>query len=221
MAVRKLLEKGADVNARQVILRSSRRSFVRYSPQIPGDGGAPLHLAINRGHERVISVLLEAEDIDVNARLCIITHEEEKEETLLHAAVRADNEMAVRKLLAKGADVNAKRVMLRSPRKSFVRYSPQRPGDGDTPLHLAINIGHEHVALVLLEAEKIDVNARCRINNEKEETLLHAAVRANSEVIVRKLLAKGADVNARQVMLRSSRKFFVRYSPQSPGNGEC
>ena len=147
------------------------------------DDATPLYLAIDRGHEGVIRVLLEAEDIDVNAN--------NGEETLLHAAARMGNEVAVRKLLEKGADVNARRST-----------------DDATPLYLAIDRDHESIVIVLLEAEDIDVNAKCRINNEDEETdsseseeeqetLLHAAARMGNEVAVRKLLEKGADVNAR------------------------
>ena len=168
VAVKKLLEKGADVNAE----RST-------------DEATPLYLAITRGHENVAIILLEAEDIDPNARCCINEDEEtdsseydEEQETLLHAAARMGNEVTVRKLLEKGADVNA-----------------ERSTDEATPLYLAITRGHENVAIILLEAEDIDPNARCCINDEEQETSLHAAARMGNEVTVRKLLEKGADVN--------------------------
>ena len=168
MAVKKLMEKGANVNVK----RST-------------DEATPLYLAITRGHENVAIILLEAEDIDPNARCCINEDEEtdsseydEEQETLLHAAARMGNEVTVRKLLEKGADVNA-----------------ERSTDEATPLYLAITRGHENVAIILLEAEDIDPNARCCINDEEQETSLHAAARMGNEVTVRKLLEKGADVN--------------------------
>jgi ankyrin repeat protein len=160
MAVKKLMEKGANVNVK----RST-------------DEATPLYLAITRGHENVAIILLEAEDIDPNARCCI---NDEEQETSLHAAARMGNEVTVRKLLEKGADVNV-----------------ERSTDEATPLYLAIDRDHASIVIVLLAVEGIDVNAKCRINedDEEQETLLHAAARMGNEVAVRKLMEKGADVN--------------------------
>ena len=58
------------------------------------------------------------------------------------------------------------------------------------------NAGEQEGTQVLLDDPRLDPNARGRINN-REETLLHAAARAENQMAVIKLLAKGASVNAR------------------------
>ena len=58
------------------------------------------------------------------------------------------------------------------------------------------NAGEQEGTQVLLDDPRLDPNARGRINNGKE-TLLQTARRTGNEVAVRKLLAKGADPNAK------------------------
>ena len=71
----------------------------------------------------------------------------------------------------------------------------QRSPDGWPPLHLAAHFGHGDALDALLEA-KADVHGRS--TNSEANTALHAAMagRANARIISR-LLARGADVNAR------------------------
>ena len=75
---------------------------------------------MREGEQEGTEILLEDPKLDPNAKCRSINNGKATEATLLHAAVKADNELAVRKLLEKGADVNAK-----------------RDSDGVTPLHIA------------------------------------------------------------------------------------
>ena len=63
-------------------------------------------------NKKSTEILLEDPKLDPNAKCRSINNGKETEATLLHAAVKADNELAVRKLLEKGADVNAKAVLM-------------------------------------------------------------------------------------------------------------
>lgn len=71
----------------------------------------------------------------------------------------------------------------------------QRSPDGWPPLHLAAHFGHGDAVDALLEA-RADVHARS--TNGEANTALHAALagRAGARIVSR-LLARGADVNAR------------------------
>ena len=200
VTVKKLLEKGADVNVK----RST-------------DEATPLYLAIDRDHESIVIVLLAVEGIDVNAK-CRINEDDEEQETLLHAAARMGNEVAVRKLMEKGADVNEMSTdyLTLMPKYALEgdslttedAYQASEAGsddlreiwnqeveveEGDTPLHLAIDRGHEGVVRILLKARNIDVNARSRDG----ATPLHAAAGKNNPEVVKLLLNAGAEVNNR------------------------
>src|ERR1041384_7680901 len=92
----------------------------------------------------------------------------------LLSAVKEGNLAAVRKLLAKGADVNAS------------------DANGLTPLMAAISGGNSEIVQVLSSAGA-DVNAR----TVDGYTALHVAAVDREIHIVERLIALGADVNAR------------------------
>jgi len=94
-------------------------------------------------------------------------------DALLEAARRGELE-AVRELIGRGADVDAKR------------------GDGMTALHLAAERGHAEVAGALIDAGAA-VDAGTRIGRY---TPLHVAVRGGHGAVVVRLLDAGADPNA-------------------------
>jgi len=83
----------------------------------------PLHLAVRRGYNEVIGLLL-AQGADVNAK-------NEAGVTPLHTAVQEGYKEVVRLLVAKGADVNAK------------------TNKGDTPLYEAVRQGDKEVVQLL------------------------------------------------------------------------
>ena len=56
---------------------------------------------LREGEQEGTEILLEDPKLDPNAKCRSINNGKETEATLLHAAVKADNELAVRKLLGK------------------------------------------------------------------------------------------------------------------------
>ena len=81
---------------------------------------------------------------------------------------------AVKRFIADGVDVNAKR------------------GDGTTALYVASYYGHREVVELLL-ADGANVN----VNDKGGATALHAASQEDHREVVEALLAKGADINAK------------------------
>jgi cytohesin len=99
------------------------------------------------------------------------------QETPLHKAAAAGDKELVVRLLAEGAEVNAK------------------DKDGQTPLHFAAKKGHLDVAELLL-SKGADVNAK----EQDGDTPLHGVAPFGEEELAELLLAKGADVNAMGAM---------------------
>ena len=94
--------------------------------------------------------------------------------TLLHAFVNQGNELAIRLLLYKGADINAK-----------------ARSDGYTPLHVAIE-SHNSLMVALL----LDNGADPLTQDAKEMTAWALAICHGNEEVVKTLVARGIDVNA-------------------------
>ena len=156
----------------------------------------------NAGEQEGTHVLLDDPRLDPNARGRI----NNREETLLHAAARAENQMAVIKLLAKGASVNA------------------RSTDGAAPLHEAAGEKNQEVVRLLLDAGA-EVNNQhgqwaslSRVPNynhfvslldqlQQSNTIenrdgispLHIAAASGNAEVLTLLLNRGADVNASNV----------------------
>jgi uncharacterized protein len=120
---------------------------------------------------------------------------------LLVAAYRRDT-AAIAQLLAGGVvptlyeaaalgDVACIRTLARATPAAVGERSP----DGWPPLHLAAYFGHGDAVDALLEAR---ADVRAYSTNEEGNTALHAALAgARDPRIVGRLLARGADVNAR------------------------
>jgi uncharacterized protein len=120
---------------------------------------------------------------------------------LLAAVYRADR-ATVEELLAAGAaptlyeaaalgDAARIRALARATPANLAQRSP----DGWTPLHLAAYFGHGDAVDALLEAR---ADIRAYSTNDEGNTALHAALAGRRDLrIVSRLLAGGADVNAR------------------------
>ena len=65
---------------------------------------------------------------------------------------------------------------------------------GETVLHKAVELGSQEQVDFLLKFENINVNCK---NKEYKQTPLHKAVKQGNQEIIDSLLAKGADVNAK------------------------
>ncbi len=176
--VRLLLEAGADPN------QAGRKSQT------------PLMWAAARGNAETISLLLAAK-ADPNVAL-------ESGFDALFFAVRGGHRDAVRELLAAGLDVNG----VRTPAKP--NGTAMRPGT--SPLMLAVENGHFELALDLLAAGADPNDQRSGFTPLHAITWVRKAVRGDgpdgiptprgsgavvSLDFVRRLVASGADVNAR------------------------
>ncbi len=179
--VRLLLNRGADINARST----------SQNPVQARAGNSPMHDAVARGHEEVVGLLL-ARGGDVGAR-------SGRRMTPLHLAAGAGHAGIVRRLLDRGADL-----------ASF-------GDDGLTPLH-AIAAGGEVPSAELLLEHGADVNVRSKPSSLLPITVaslkpnpwgaggntpLHLAVLAERPGMVKILLRRKADVDARNDLGRT------------------
>ncbi|XP_008296114.1 ankyrin-3-like [Stegastes partitus] len=134
------------------------------------DGFTPLAVALQQGHDQVVSLLLE-NDTKGKVRL-----------PALHIAARKDDTKAAALLLQNdhNADVESKMMVNRTTESGF------------TPLHIAAHYGNINVATLLLNrGAAVDFKARNDI------TPLHVASKRGNSNMVRLLLERGAKIDAR------------------------
>jgi ankyrin repeat protein len=175
--VEALLDKGADINARNLYgdtaLHAAARgghvgsveALLAKGADInaeASDGDTALILAARGGHVGCVEALL-AKGADINAK-------NSNGDTALHAAARGGHVGCVEALLAKGADINAE------------------ASDGDTALILAARGGHVGCVEALL-AKGADINAK----NSNGNTALIFAAYKNHVDVVKLLIRSGAD----------------------------
>lgn len=176
-AVQALLTRGADVNSK-----------------LPG-GQTALMWSAAEGHTAVVDALLAAK---ANVQASV--------DTGLNAllfAVRAGHLDTVRALLKSGMDINA----VTTPTKTGNKL----PKKGNSPLTLAVENGHFEVAAALLDLGANPNDLRCGyaplhilswirkpdIGEDEGDPIPEDHGNVTSEQLIRKLVAKGADVNLR------------------------
>ena len=180
-AVKYLVEKGADINVKDMwgetslhyACRKGHLEVVKYLVE-KGEGihaknkygNIPLYLACQHGHLEVVKYLVE-KGADVNAK-------NKYGNTPLHYACREGHLEVVKYLLKKRADVNAAEK------------------DGIIPLHWACEKGHLEVVEYLLE-KGADMNAK----NKDGYSSLYLAAQNSHVGAIKLLLEKGADVQAK------------------------
>lgn len=171
-----LLTQKADVNA--------RRPKGVHARGLEEPGGGPLHDAVARGHNAVVVQLIKG-GADVNLR-------SSTRNTPLHLAGAKDRTPIVKALVAAGADVNA--------------FSD----GGLTPLHAVAAGGDvESAALLLDRGAEVNIaskppagnavlpRSRALIRRPSANTPLHMAAMADRLDMVKLLLARNADANAK------------------------
>ena len=130
----------------------------------------PLSWAAGNGHEAVVQLLVERDDVDINAK------DHHRGWTPLLLAAEYGHEAVVRLLVERDdVDINAKDT-----------------DDGWTPLILAAKNGHEAVVRLLVERDDVDINAK---DNDGKTPLIWAA-RNGHEAVARLLVERdGVDIN--------------------------
>jgi uncharacterized protein len=183
LAITSFLDAGMDVNTRDetsgqtaLILASSRGALETAKTLLQGradpnlkdkSGSTALFRALQNRHDEVGDLLLAQPSLDLNARGL-------NGVSVLIAYVARSRADKVAKLLERGVAVNL------------------QDADGDTPLHIAAQVGNLEV-LQLLLAKGANVNAK---NNVGGTPLMWAAV-YDHEAVTRALIDHGADVSAK------------------------
>ncbi|CAG06539.1 unnamed protein product [Tetraodon nigroviridis] len=151
------------------VLESSTNSSTTNGASVR-DGFTPLAVALQQGHDQVVSLLLEN---DTKGKVPL---------PALHIAARKDDTKAAALLLQSdhNANVESKMMVNRTTESGF------------TPLHIAAHYGNINVATLLLNrGASVDFKARNDI------TPLHVASKRGNTNMVRLLLERGAKIDAR------------------------
>lgn len=177
-----LLEKGADINAKEGFKRTPLhfaassghdeivRLFIAKGAYLNEKDSfilTPIFRAAYSGHQSIVEMLLS---VGIS-----ISTTEKNGVTLLHAAALSGNPELVEMLLDKGIGRNVRN-----------RY-------GKTPLHFAASRGHKAVINLLF-----DRGADINLKSLDGRTPLHTAVDCDQPEIIELLKAKGADISPRE-----------------------
>ena len=132
----------------------------------------PLSRAAENGHEDVVRLLIERNDVDTNAR-----DDDHNGHTPLSLAAENGHEAVMRLLIERDdVDINSKN-----------KY-------GRTPLSLAARNGHEAVTRLLIERDDVDINSK----GVDERTPLSLAAESGHEAVVRLLIERvDLDINSK------------------------
>lgn len=180
-------------------------------------GRTALHIAVlSHAEPEIINFLVKA-GADINAR-------DKNGDSPLHIAVRENDRANGEVLLAHGADVFYPNVTGDSPLRSALMHKGGREdwvlnsrvikasdGAGNTPLHLAAEWQIDTIITFI-----VDKGGNLNARNANGETPLFSAVKADSAVIVKIMLARTgdrrADINARDFLGNTALHACIRWS---------
>ncbi|OBT40870.1 hypothetical protein VE00_09521 [Pseudogymnoascus sp. WSF 3629] len=172
-------------------------------------GQQAIHLAAERGNERVVNLLLQGQDADPD--------------TALHRATWGGSEAVVKLLLRAKAEPNIQDSMgwtslhwaVQYNHEGIVKHLLKGKADPDiqckdkkTALHIAVDRGYASVTELLLEG-KADFNIQCKDNKTAldiaakrnytsvVQPLLPWAAKEGHEAVVKLLVEKGTDINVK------------------------
>ncbi|MFH1882065.1 MAG: ankyrin repeat domain-containing protein [Planctomycetota bacterium] len=178
--LKKLIEKGTDVNAKD------------------SSGQTALHYAAREGYKEIIELLLE-NGADVNIRVKYYNL------TTAEIAMNNNHNKVVELLIAKGADISPLHLALymkdEAKAKSLIEGGAdvnERTPYGNTPMHRAVVAGLKDIVELLI-AKGANVNAK----DNWDWTPLHSAAEEGHRELAELLIAKGANVNARDPLDRT------------------
>ncbi len=212
-AVQLLLQKGADMKARNIYKHTALRNAAMFEHEVvlqlllknganietKSNNESSLIWAASEGYERIVRLLLE--------KGANIETKDRKERTALIAAAHRGNEEMVRLLLEKDADIEAKYKFKKTAliwtarwgKEEVVRLLLEKGANTEakdelerTALLLAAYWGREEVVRLLLEK-----GANIEAKDNLERTALIVAAERGNEEVVRLLLEKGANIEAK------------------------
>ena len=157
-----------------VKMRQALEGGINPNQRLYEDGIKALHIAAGRGHQEMVSLLLQQPGIELNPKT------QDRGNTPLHlAAFHGHLEVVALFLQQPGIELN-----------------PKTQNKGNMPLHLAAFHGHQEVVALLLQQSGIDTNAACL----QGWTALHnAAYRSQEEIVALLLDHPGIEAGASDI----------------------
>ncbi|TNE30237.1 MAG: hypothetical protein EP349_05535 [Alphaproteobacteria bacterium] len=178
---------------RKTFLDKLKKGFKNVADEITGGGGPLLPVAVENPVKKAQDALLRGDHAALQAVLdekpAILNDYAPNGETLLHSAVGKGDAVAVKFLLAKGADVTKKRRSdeNRNPYRAQTQGYEQfiSSESGGTPLFYAALTGQKEIAEMLLAK-----GAKADAQSTSGATPVHAAAQRN-DVEMLKILCEG------------------------------
>ena len=155
-----------------------------------GDGFTPLHIAAQRGHVRMVKLLL------ARAADCGLTNGEGRTPLAIAERLKDEEVASLLRPITEEAFWRTMRLGDAATVQRFVEGSPELVhtwANGLTPLHLAARNGQRAVVEVLL-SHGADIAASEK--NREGMTALHEAALEGHQEVVELLLAMGANIDA-------------------------